>query len=75
MDKLRIKLSTQEARELAILRLVATAVDLRKQITRFEIQRAPSLAAAFVALDAVWHEMGWDSASEAPPHEPTKKRR
>jgi hypothetical protein len=46
-------------RELSVLRLAATAADVRKRITQAEIKKAPSLAAAFAALDAVWEEMGW----------------
>jgi hypothetical protein len=46
-------------RELAILWFAAIASDLRRQLSQSDLQKAPSLAVAFVALEAVWQEMGW----------------
>jgi hypothetical protein len=52
--------------ELKMLRLAADAADLRRLLTRQDLARAPRLAAALDACDAVFEELGWGNPSEPP---------
>jgi hypothetical protein len=53
--------------ELKMLQLAACAADLRRQLTARELARAPRLAAALDACDALFEELGWGHPSVSPP--------
>ena len=62
--------------QLAILRLAAVGMDVRKQIPKEHMRMAPSLAPALIALDEVLRELGWADANErAPRYRPTARNR
>ncbi len=52
--------------ELKMLRLAADAADLRRLLTPQDLARAPRLAAALDACDALFEELGWGNPSEPP---------
>jgi len=52
--------------ELKMLRWAADAADLRRLLTRQDLAKAPRLAAALDACDAVFEELGWGNPSEPP---------
>ncbi len=52
--------------ELKMLRLAADAADLRRLLTPQDLSKAPRLAAALDACDAVFEELGWGNPSEPP---------
>ena len=52
--------------ELKILRLAADAADLRRQLNPRELARAPRLAAALDACDALFEELGWGNPWNRP---------
>ena len=52
--------------ELKMLRLAADAADLRRLLTPQDLTRAPRLAAALDACDALFEELGWGNPSEPP---------
>ena len=47
--------------DLSILRLAATAIDVRGSLAPRDITRVPSLQGAFDALDKVLSELGWNT--------------
>jgi hypothetical protein len=51
------------AAKLSILRLAALSVDIRRKLSRAEIEQVPSLRKSFKALDAVMEELGWGHSS------------
>lgn len=57
----RRKTKANLRRRLAILKFAASAIDLRKELSRHDLAAAPSLIIAFNSLDAVLVEMGWSS--------------
>jgi hypothetical protein len=52
--------------ELKMLRLAAAAADLRRQLTPSYLARAPRLAAALDACEALFEELGWGNPSDPP---------
>lgn len=52
--------------ELKMLRLAADAADLRRQLTPQDLARAPRLAAALDACEALFEELGWGNPSKPP---------
>ena len=54
--------------ELKMLQLAASAADLRRQLTPQDLAKAPCLAAALDACDALFEELGWGNPS-APPEQ------
>jgi hypothetical protein len=66
IDKSR-RLSTVGT-ELKVLQLAASAADLRRQVTARELAKAPRLAAALDACDALFEELGWGHPSASAQH-------
>jgi hypothetical protein len=52
--------------ELKMLRLAADAADLRRLLRPQDLARAPRLAAALDACEALFDELGWGNPSEPP---------
>jgi hypothetical protein len=64
MTKRKNKVSAlSTAAKLSILRLAALSVDIRRKLSKAEIEQVPSLRKSFKALDAVMEELGWGHAS------------
>lgn len=49
--------------DMHIMRLAATAIDVRGRLDCSQFDRAPSLTRALDALEEVIREMGWDDES------------
>ena len=58
-DRQASAMSSAQYVELSMLRLAATAIDLRGQLTPHERARMPSLEAVLDACDALFEELGW----------------
>ncbi len=66
-DRQTLAMSSAQYVELSMLRLAATAIDLRGQLTPHERARAPSLEAVLDACDALFEELGWGRPSASYP--------
>jgi len=58
-ERRRLKMSAEELVEIRLLRLAAAAVDVRDQLTPWQIAQTPSLLTVLEACDVLFDELGW----------------
>jgi hypothetical protein len=56
---MRPKRTPDARKELLVLQLIATGLDVRQQVDSRELRRLPSLRRALSALDELQAEIGW----------------